>query len=110
MLFILPLGIAFFLFDKRTAKQNQQIFDTYVEKIKQSDLSKKEKIDKIDTMYYNNGYTRVSKTETLLIVEKKHFNLGVMFIFFGFFNYFGILLFLIYYKFIQKTKKIEITF
>lgn len=107
MLFILPLGIIFFLFDKRLQKQNQEIFHTYVEKIKQSDLSQKEKIDKIDNMYYQNGYTRVSKTDTTLTVEKKHLNLGVILIFFGILNYFGLFIFFIYYKFIQKAKRIE---
>lgn len=108
MLFILPLGIAFYFFDKKTRKENQTIFDTYVSKIKQSDLSDKEKLSNIDNMYYENGYKRVFLDDTCLIVEKKHFNLGVLFIFFGLASYFGIVLFFIYYKWILKPDRLTI--
>jgi len=108
MIFILPLGIAFYFFDKRTRRENQIIFDTYVSKIKHSDLSDKEKLLNIDNMYYENGYKRVLLDDTCLIVDKKHFNLGVLFIFFGLANYFGIMLFLIYYKYILKPNRLTI--
>ena len=108
MLFILPLGIAFYFFDKRTRRENQIIFDTYVDKIKNSELSDKDKLSNIDNMYYENGYNRVFVDDRHLIVEKKHFNLGVLFIFFGFANYFGIVFFLIYYKYILKADRLTV--
>lgn len=108
MLFILPLGIAFYFFDKKTRRENQIIFDNYVEKIKHSDLSDQEKLISIDKMYYENGYKRVFRDDTRLVVEKKHFNLGVLFIFFGLANYFGIVLFFIYYRFILKPDSLTI--
>ena len=108
MLFILPLGIAFYFFDKRTRRENQIIFDTYIDKIKHSDLSDKEKLASIDHMYYENDYKRVFIDDRHLVVEKKHFNLGVLFIFFGVANYFGIVFFLIYYKYILKPQRLTI--
>jgi hypothetical protein len=109
MMFILPLGIVFYLFDKKTRRQNTLIFESYVEKIIASDISQKEKIEKIDEMYYENGYTRVSKIDNILVVQKKHFNLGVLFIMFGAFSYFGIVFFFIYYRFILKPDKIKVS-
>jgi len=108
MLFTLPLGIAFYFFDKKTRKENKDLFDSYVSKIKHSDLNNKEKLSKIDNMYYENSYKRIFLNESELIVENKHFNLGVLFIFFGVANYFGIVFFLIYYKYILKPEQIVV--
>lgn len=109
MLFILPLGIVFYLFDKKIRRQNREIYENYTAVIKASDLSNQEKIEKIDEMYYHNGYRRVSVSDTTLVVEKKHFNLGVLFIFFGLLAYFGVIFFIIYYHFILKPERVEIT-
>ena len=68
-----------------------------------------EKLNKIDEMYYQNGYKNVLKNQNMLIVEKKHFNLGVLFIFFGLLSYFGLPLYYLYYKFILKPEKITVT-
>jgi len=110
MLFILPLGIVFYFFDKKTRKINTKLFDEHVEKIKASDLTQKEKINIIDEMYYKNGYKIAHKTLDLLVVEKKHFNLGVLFIFFGLLSYFGLPLYYIYYRFILKPEEIRVSF
>ena len=110
MLFILPLGIVFYFFDKKTKKINKKIFDEYVLKIQASELTQKEKLDIIDEMYYKNGYKTVQKTDNMLVVEKKHFNLGVLFIFFGLLSYFGLPLYYIYYRFILKPEEISISF
>ena len=92
MLFILPIGIIVYFFDKKVQKENQK------------------KFDKIDEMYYQNGYTIVSRTDRSLVVEKKHFNLGVLLIFFGALAYFGLPLYYLYYRFILKPKKTTIAF
>lgn len=109
IMFMLPIGIVFYFFDKKISQQNDKMFNEYIEKIKHSDLSPKDMLDKIDTMYYHNDYHRISKSENSLVVGKKHFNLGVLFIYFGLFSYFGILIFLIYYHYLLKAKKIKIT-
>ncbi len=92
MLFILPIGVIVYFFDKKVQKENQK------------------KFDKIDEMYYQNGYTIVSRTDRSLVVEKKHFNLGVLLIFFGALAYFGLPLYYLYYRFILKPKKTTIAF
>ncbi len=108
MMFILPLGILVYLFEKRTHKKNLEMFESYIQKVKNSELPDEEKLNKIDHMYYNNGYKCKRLEEGVLLVEKKHFNLGVAFIFFGLFNYFGIAFYLIYYRFILKPESIKI--
>lgn len=105
MLFMLPIGIIVYFFDKKISRQNERMFNDYIKKIKHSKLTTKDKLEKIDTMYYHNDYHRISKTKNCLIVEKKHFNLGVLFIYFGVFSYFGVLFFLLYYYFILKAKR-----
>ncbi|MDD2357373.1 MAG: hypothetical protein PHX13_05645 [Thiovulaceae bacterium] len=110
MLFILPIGIVVYFFDKKVQKENQKKFDDYILQIKATDIKQKEKFNKIDEMYYQNGYTIVSRTNEMLIVEKKHFNLGVLLIFFGALAYFGLPLYYLYYRFILKPEKITITF
>ena len=109
LLLMFPIGIAVYFFDKKLKKQNEEIFNAYVEKIMLMDISKKDMLDQIDEMYYANGYKRVSKTDTTLLLEKKHFNLGVLFMFFGVFLYFGIIFYLIYYYFILTPEKIDLS-
>lgn len=108
MLFILPLGILLYFIDKKTQKTNKLLFDNYVSKITASDITQKEKLDKLDEMYYQNSYKIVSRTDNTLTAEKKHFNLGVLLIFFGLFSYFGLPLYYIYYRFILKPERIQV--
>lgn len=109
MLFILPLGLLLYFYDKKTHKQNLETFDDYVEKIKNSDLGDEDKILKINDMYYNNGYINTHKTDKELIVEKKHFNPGVLLMYFGALTYFGLIFYYIYYKFFLKPEQIKVT-
>lgn len=109
MLFILPLGIMLYFYDKKIHRENLETFDEYVEKIKNSDLSDEEKLLKINDMYYNNGYINIHKTDKELVVQKKHFNLGVLLMYFGALTYFGFIFYYIYYKFFLKPEQIRIT-
>ncbi len=109
LLFFLPLGIVLHFFDKKVRQINKESFDHFVSTTKATDISQKEKLDKIDEMYYQNGYKIVSKTHDTLVVKKKHFNLGVLFIFFGLLSYFGLPLYYIYYRFILKPEYIEVS-
>ncbi|MBU0632118.1 hypothetical protein KKA17_05690 [bacterium] len=109
MLFILPLGILVYFIDKKIQKKNRQIFEDYIAQTKATDITDKEKLEKIDEMYYQNGYKVVLRSEDALEVEKKHFNLGVLLIFFGLLTYFGLPLYYIYYRFILKPDHIKIT-
>jgi hypothetical protein len=102
MMFILPLGIIVFFWDRKNYAQNLQTFSDYVEKISRADMASSEKIELIDEMLYQNGYKRVERTDGSLKVLKKHFNLGVLFIFVGIMTYFGLLFYWIYYRFLLK--------
>ena len=108
MLFILPLGILVYFFDKKTRKTNEEVFEAYISRIKATEISQKEKLDRIDEMYYQNGYKIVLRTDEMLVAQKKHFNLGVLLIFFGVLNYFGLPLYYLYYRIILKPERIEV--
>lgn len=102
MMFILPLGIIIFFWDRKNYAQNLKTFSEYIEKISHTDLTSSKKLEIIDEMLYQNGYIRIERTECFLKVQKKHFNIGVLFIFVGLLTYFGLLFYWIYYRFLLK--------
>lgn len=110
MLFILPLGILVYYWDRRNYAQSLELFRDYISQISHTDLSDTEKMDRIDEMFYQNGYTRIERTESRLVIEKKHFNIGVLFIWVGALTYFGLFLYLIYYHFLMKPCRLRVDF
>lgn len=110
MLFILPLGILVYYWDRRNYTQSLELFRDYISQISHTDLSDTEKMDRIDEMFYQNGYTRIERTESRLVIEKKHFNIGVLFIWVGALTYFGLFLYLIYYRFLMKPCRLRVDF
>jgi hypothetical protein len=108
MMFILPLGIVVYIWDRRNYAQSLEIFRNYILQISHTDLSDIEKIDRIDEMFYQNGYTRIERSDTRLVIEKKHFNVGVLFISVGALTYFGLFLYLIYYRFFLKPRRLRV--
>lgn len=106
MMFILPIGILTYFWDKRNYKQSLELFQTYILQISRSDLARNDKLNAIDEMFYQNGYKKVEKTEQYLVVEKKHFNVGMLLICFGLLNYIGIFLYLGYYRFFLKPRRL----
>ena len=90
MMFILPIGILIYFWDKRNYRQSLKLFEAYIEKIKHADLDDREKMEKIDSMFYENGYEIVERETRRLVVEKKHFNIGILLMMFGLLNYFGL--------------------
>ena len=102
IVFILPLGIITFFWDRKNYAQNIQTFAQYAEKIAHADMAAPKKIEMIDEMFYQNGYISLERTHTSLKVHKKHFNLGVLFIFVGVMTYFGLLVYWVYYRFLLK--------
>lgn len=106
MLFILPLGIIVYFWDRRNYTQNLDIFRDYCKQIAHADLSINEKMDRIDEMFYQNGYIRIEREESRIVVEKKHFNIGLLFISVGALTYFGLFIYLIYYRFFLKPRKL----
>lgn len=108
MLFILPLGILVYFWDRRNYAQNLLLFREYISQINYADLPQSEKMDRIDEMFYKNGYTRIERSDTRLIVEKKHFNIGILFISVGALTYFGLFIYLLYYRFVQKPRRLSV--
>ncbi len=108
MLFILPLGIIVYFWDRRNYAQNLEVFRDYISQMSHADFSDIQKMDKIDEMFYKNGYTRIERTDTHLVVEKKHFNIGVLFIFLGALTYFGLVVYFIYYRFFLKPRRLSV--
>ncbi|MBN2870530.1 MAG: hypothetical protein JXK04_06210 [Campylobacterales bacterium] len=106
MMFILPLGILTYFWDRRNYTQSLALFRDYVSRISRSDLPLSEKMAKVDEMFYQNGYKRVEKSGMRLVVENKHFNIGLLLIFFGLLNYIGLFLYLLYYRFLLKPRRL----
>lgn len=106
MMFILPLGIIIYFWDRRNYAQNLQVFREYSVQIWHADFSENEKMDRIDELFYQNGYTRIERSGCRLAVEKKHFNIGLLFIAVGALTYFGLFIYLIYYRFFQKPRRL----
>lgn len=102
IMFILPLGIITFFWDRKNYAQNIQTFAEYAQKIAHAEIEAAKKIETIDEMLYQNGYIPIERTQTSLKVYKKHFNLGVLFIFVGLMTYFGLLVYWVYYRFLLK--------
>jgi hypothetical protein len=100
MIFILPLGIITFFWDRKNYAQNLKTFNDYIEKISHADIASSKKIEMIDEILYQNGYIRIECTQSSLKVQKKHFNIGVLFIFVGLLTYFGLLFYWVYYRFL----------
>lgn len=108
MLFILPLGVLVYFWDRRNYAQSLAMFRDYILQMKHCDLSDGEKMDKIDEMFYQNGYTRIERSETHLIIEKKHFNIGLLFIWIGLLTYFGLFIYFLYYRFFVKPRSLSV--
>lgn len=108
MLFLLPLGIAVYFWDRRNYAQSLVLFRGYISQISHADLSDSEKMDRIDEMLYQNGYTRIERSGTYLVIEKKHFNIGVLLILVGALSYFGLFFYLLYYRFLLKPRRLSV--
>jgi len=109
IMFMLPIGIATFIFDKKNYIESLEVFHNYIKTIKASRLTDVEKIDSINMMFYHNNYKIVQKEVGYLCVEKKHFNLGLLFIMFGLLNVLGILFYLGFYRYFLKARKITVS-
>lgn len=108
LLLLFPIGLITYFWDKKNYQQTLETFENYIVKIKHADLQDEDKIEKIDHMFYNNNYKITSKDTSTLRVEKKHFNIGILLMVFGLFNYFGIVGYIVYYKFFLKPRRLNI--
>ena len=109
MIILFPIGIIFFIYERRNRKENKQIFDDYtLEVMSHESYTLKEKVHKITHMYENNHYKVLTQTDTHAVVAKKHYSIGLTFMGYGSLNLIGLSFYLIYFFFIQKEEIIEI--
>lgn len=109
MMFILPIGIIVYFWDRKVYARNMKEFHFHIMKIAELELERSEKIDIIGKMFHQNEYILVNRTDATLIVEKKHINIGVPFIMFGLLAYIGLVLYFIYFYYFLKPRRLEIT-
>jgi hypothetical protein len=108
MMFVLPLGILIYFWDKSNYRQSLEMYREYIVKMQHADLDDAARMEQVDRMFYENGYKIVTREATRLVVEKKHFNIGVLFIMFGLLNYFGIFGYVIFYRFFLKPRCLSV--
>jgi len=108
MLFILPIGIVIYFWDKKNYREALELFESYILKVKHSDLLEDEMLKKIEMMFDKNDYEIIRHGNGDFIAEKKHFNIGTLLIMFGLMNVIGLALYLIFYSFILKPRRLLI--
>ncbi|MDY0195088.1 MAG: hypothetical protein WC253_06415 [Sulfurovaceae bacterium] len=106
MLFILPIGIVIYFWDKKNYWEALELFESYILKVKHSDLSENEMLKKLEMMFYKNDYQIIRHGNGHFIAEKRHFNIGTLLIMFGLMNVIGLALYLIFYSFILKPRRL----
>jgi hypothetical protein len=106
MIFILPIGIVIYFWDKQNYRQALELFENYILKIKYSDLFEDKMTKKIEMMFYKNDYDIINLGKGHFIAQKKHFNIGTLLIMFGLMNVIGLALYLIFYRFILKPRRL----
>ncbi len=109
MMFILPIGILVFFWDKKNHTQSLAVFKEYIVKMQHADFDDAAKMQRIDAMFHENGYKIVERDPRSLVAEKKHFNIGVLLIMFGLLNYFGLFGYVIFYRFFLKPRRLSAT-
>jgi len=105
-LFVLPIGIVIFFWDRRNEKAIFTIFEHFIRQTAASDLDKDAKAQRIVRMFLENDYQVVERSGNHVVAERKHFNLGLLFICFGVANYFGLVGYLLYYRFVLRPRRL----
>jgi hypothetical protein len=106
LLFMLPIGILVYFWDRRNIAQNIALFSGFVVKMQHAGDDDAHKMERIDAMFYENGYKIVQKEERTLAAEKKHFNIGIFFMLTGTLYYVGFFGYILYYLLLQKPRRL----
>lgn len=111
MLFALPIGILFFIVDRRQQETNRKIAQTFIDEVKGNEgLSKKEKLEHIKKMFELNRFTVKMVSEKSLEATRKHLNLGTAILSFALVPfYIGVLIFILWFIFFKKPERWEVT-
>jgi hypothetical protein len=103
-----PIGLyVYFNVEKQDTKRYLAVFDDfYHQTLQSSSLSDADKIVLFERMLEKNGYKLVEVTKSRVVAEKKILSMGLMMIGIGIY-FIGLLVYLLYYFYLQKPHKIE---
>jgi len=105
--FAIPIGIYTLLFEKKSKKKYDKLFEDFYQKtLHNKRLSSEEKHTLILQLLEKNGYELVEEEHHKIIGEKKILSLGWIILGVGFL-YIGVIFYVIYYYFIQKPHRLE---
>lgn len=112
MLFALPIGVIFFIADRRQEERNRKVAEAFIAEVKaNSGLGTAEKLEHIRKMFELNRFTVAYMDETKLVVTRKHLNLGTAILSFALVPfYIGVLVFILWFIFFKKPERREVTF
>lgn len=110
LLLIIPIGALFYLQDKKVQKEHQNIFNSKIKQVQQSDECINIKIKNIDEFFYQNGFKIINRTECSFIAEKKYISIGAIMMLMGVSAYFAFLIYYLYYKFFKKPTIYKVNF
>ncbi len=107
MIFSLPIGIYILFQERKTMAKYESIFYDFYQKIKgEKELDRSSKIKLLQDMLSQNGYTILHQDRDKIVAGKKLFSVGWLFVGIGTL-YVGLIIYIIYYFYIQKPHKVE---
>lgn len=106
MIFLFPIGLAFYLYERKHMVQYQATFDNYIDNInKNKTINANEKCQKIRLMLEKNSY-HISRIENGIKGEKKIFFAGILMMGMGAGGV-GAIIYMVYYFFFKKPHTIR---
>ena len=104
--FAIPIGIYTILFELKSKKKYNALFDDfYLKTMNNKQLSQTEKHAHMVELIERNGYELVEESQHKVVGEKKILSLGWIILGIGF-VYVGIIFYLFYYYLIQKPHRL----
>jgi len=101
MIFAFPIGIFILLGEKKARVAYQATFDNFYKEVNSSSYTKEKKIKLYKDMLLANQYKISTKSEDIVVGEKKIFSIGWLFIGIGT-VYVGLLIYIVYFLYFQK--------
>ncbi len=99
LMLMFPIGMIFYYNERKSKGKYQAVFDDYIDKVDHSDdLSKSEKLERVQKLFLANRYDIILKTEDEIVGERKIFSMGLFMM--------GLFFYVFYYFFLQKPHSI----